>query len=83
MRLEPHACTRLDQQRLEHVLDSLRRAEQLLYACSAAPARDEGEVTGACVARSFAVDHDRNARREVRLADEQLAPPSKLDDDWF
>jgi hypothetical protein len=35
----------------------------------------EGELPGRRVAAALAVDHDRHPRREVRLADEELAPP--------
>jgi hypothetical protein len=35
------------------------------------------------VACAFAVDSDRQPRREVRLADQQLAAAGKLDDDRF
>jgi hypothetical protein len=42
--------------------------------------RDDREIAGPRVARAFAVDDDRDAGREVRLADEELPAPSELDD---
>jgi hypothetical protein len=81
VRLEGDACAGLEEQRLEHVLDPLRRAEQLLDPRAAAAAGDEREVAWARVARALPIDDDRNARREVRLADEQLPASGELDYD--
>jgi hypothetical protein len=47
----------------------------------ALPAGDDREVAGPRLARPSAVDDERDAGREVRLADEQLPAPSQLDDD--
>jgi len=78
MRLKALSCPGLHEQRLEHVLDPLRRAEHPLDARTPAPAGDNCEIAGPPLARTFAVDHDRHPRREVRLADQQLAAAGKL-----
>ena len=70
----------LDQQRLEHVLDPLRRAEDPLHPSPSTPARHHGEIARPRVARALAIHHDGNAGREVGLADEELAAPGQLDD---
>jgi hypothetical protein len=78
MRLEPLPGPGLHQQRLEHVLDPLRRAKHALHTGTPAPAGDDCEIPRSRVAHTLAVDHDRNAGREVRLADDELATPGKL-----
>jgi len=83
VRLETLARTRLDEKRLHHVLDPLRRAQQRLDTRATAPAGDDCQIARPGVARTLAVDDDRDARREVGLADEQLAAPRELDDDGF
>jgi hypothetical protein len=83
MRLKPLPRARVHEQRFENVIDPLRGAEHTLHPRPPAPARDDGEVAGPRIACALAVDHDRHAGREVRLTDEQLAPPGKLDDDRF
>ena len=42
------------------------------------PAGDDREIARPRVARALSVDDDRNSRREVRLADSELAAPGKL-----
>ena len=83
MRLELLPGPGVHQQRLEHVLDSLRRAQHALHARTAAPAGDKHEIARPCVTRALAVDDDRNSRREVRLADSELAAPGKLYNNGF
>src|SRR6266513_2166954 len=73
----------VNQQRFEHVLDLLRGPQYALHAGSPAAPGDDGEVAGPRLARALAVDHDRHTRREVRLADNELAPAGKLDDNRF
>jgi hypothetical protein len=80
VRLESAARAPLDQQRLEHVLDPLRRPDQALDARAPATAGDDRKIARACFARAFAVNDDRDAGVEVRLADQELAAPSELDD---
>jgi hypothetical protein len=83
VRLEPLPRPRLDQHRLEHVLDPLRGAEDALDTRPSTPARDDREIAWPRVARALAVDNDRNSRREVRLADSELAAPGKLYNNGF
>jgi len=78
MRLEGLTGATVDQERLEHVLDPLPRTEHALHACPPTPAGHDSEIARARLARTLAVDHDRHARREVRLADEELAAPGEL-----
>jgi hypothetical protein len=81
--IEVHACPRLDQQRIENILDPLRRADHVPHAGAALAARHERQVARSGLPRPLAVDDHRHAGREVRLADEQLSAPSDLDDDGF
>ena len=83
MRLEASPGAGLDEQRLQHMVDPLRRAEETLHARPSAPARDHGEIARPRLARALAVDHDRHARPEVRLANQQLAAPGELDNKRF
>jgi len=83
VRLESLSCPGLHQQRLEHVFDPLRRAEHALDTRPPAPAGDDREIARPRVARAFPVDDDRNSRREVRLADNELAAPGKLYNNGF
>jgi hypothetical protein len=83
MGLERLSCAGLDQERLEHVLDPLRRAEDSLHSRAPAPAGDDREIARPRLARALTVDDYRRAEGEVRLADQQLAAPGKLDDERF
>jgi hypothetical protein len=83
MRFEALSRAGVYQQRLEHVLDPLRGAENSLHAGAPSPAGDHREIARTRVTCAFAVDSDRHPRREVRLADQQLAAAGKLDDDRF
>ena len=71
----------LDEQRLEHVRDVFRTAENTLdpSAPTARPRHDE--VACGRLADALAVEHERHARREVGLADDELAAARDLDDD--
>jgi len=68
------------EQSLEHDLDVLRLAELALDPCAPATRPDDDQISGANVAAALPVDRDRYVGDEVRLADEQLAPPVDLDD---
>ena len=81
MRLERLSRAALDEQRLEDVLDSVRGPERLLDVCSALPRPHERQVARLEVAEPFRLEDERHARREVRLADDELAAPADLDDD--
>jgi hypothetical protein len=83
MRLEPLPRPGLHQQRLEYVLDPLRGADHALDTRPSTPAGDDREIARPRVTRALAVDDDRNPRREVRLADNQLAAPGKLYNNGF
>jgi hypothetical protein len=48
-----------------------------------APTGDDREIARPRVVRAFPVDDDRNSRREVRLADSELAAPGKLYNNGF
>jgi hypothetical protein len=71
----------LRQQRFEHRLYPVRPPENALEDGPAPPLPDDGEIAGPRVAAPLAVDRERNTGREVRLADEQLAPAGELDYD--
>jgi hypothetical protein len=83
MGLEPLPRPGLHQQRLEHVLDPLRGADYALDTRPSTPAGNDREIARPRLARALSVDDDRNSRREVRLADSQLAAPSKLYNNGF
>ena len=70
VRLERLPRAALDEQRLEHVLDAVGRAEPLLDLRPAAAGAHDGEVAGLEVADPLRLEHDRHAGREVRLADD-------------
>ena len=81
VRLELLARALLAEQALEHVLDVLRGAEHALDARAPAQAPRDDEVAGVDVAEPLAVEQERRVRREVRLADDELAAARDLDDD--
>jgi hypothetical protein len=69
------------EQRVEHALDRVRRPERLLQPRPAALWRDDGELAGTNVSEPTAVEDQRNAGSEERLADNQPAAAADLDDD--
>ncbi len=79
--LERDARALLDQQRLEHVLDPRRRPERSLDPRPPAAGAHERELAGSDTAASLRLEHDRHARREVRLADQQPAATANFDDE--
>ena len=81
VRLEGAAGAALDEKRLEDVLDLIGRAEDLLDVRAPATGAHHGEVAARDVPDAFRLEHHRNARREVRLADDQLPFAFHLDDD--
>ena len=80
VRLEALPQALLDEQRLEDVLDRLGRPDHPLDARPSAALADGDEIAGLGVLQPLPVDRDRSAGDEVRLADEQLAAPTELDD---
>jgi hypothetical protein len=68
------------QESLEHDLDVFGFPEHALELRPAASRADDGEVAGPRVAQALAVDHERHAGNEVRLADDELAALLDLDD---
>jgi hypothetical protein len=70
----------VDEQALEHHLDVARLPEHALEPGSAAARADDSEVAGAGVTEALAVQQERDARHEVRLADDELAALLDLDD---
>ena len=69
------------EQGLEDVADPVGRAERALEPRAPPTRVHDGEVARAEVAEPLRLEHDRDARREVRLADDELAAPADLDDD--
>ena len=57
------------------------RPERSLDVRAAAPGRTTARSPGLEVAEPLRLEHDRHARREVRLADDELPAPADLDDD--
>jgi hypothetical protein len=76
----PHAL--VPEEALEHRLELGRRPEDALEARSASARPHHGEVADGGVARALAVHDDGDAALEVRLADQELAPPGQLDDGY-
>jgi hypothetical protein len=71
--------TLLHEQPLQHGLDRVRGPEHALDPRPAATPADDGEVTRPRLAAAALLEQQRDTGREVRLADEQLAPPRDLD----
>jgi hypothetical protein len=69
------------QESLEHGLDRGRPAQHPLDPRAAAAGAQDDEVAERGVARALAVDDERDAALEVRLADEKLSPAGQLADD--
>jgi hypothetical protein len=71
----------VDEQPLEHSLDVVGLAERPLDSRTT-PARErDDEIPRAHVSEPLAVEDERHARNEVRLADDELAALRNLDDD--
>jgi len=81
VRLVRAALAARQEQAREHVLDPVGRAEQLIDPGPAAAGADDGEVARPGLAEPLAVDDDRHARLEERLADDEFAARRDLDDD--
>jgi hypothetical protein len=65
---------------VEDGVDVLRTPENVLELRAAASCPNDGEIAGPCVAQSLAVEDERHAGHEVRLADDELAALLDLDD---
>jgi hypothetical protein len=59
----------------------VRRAENVLDLGAAAPRLHDGEIARRDIPDSLRVENQRHTGREVRLADDQLAAATDLDDD--
>ncbi len=79
--LEPTQLALFDQQPLEHDLDPARVAEHALDARPPAAFADDRQLPR--LAGRPAVERERRAGHEVRLADEVLASRRELYDDRF
>ena len=69
------------EQRLEYRLNVVRAAEDSFDARPAAAEPQHRQIADGRVARGLAVDDDRRARLEERLADEQLPAARELADE--
>ncbi len=76
--LEAAQLPLLDQQPFQHDLDRARRPKHALDPRATAALAHDGQV--ARPALGAAVEQQRRARHEIRLADEVLAPRGELDD---
>ena len=81
VRLELHSGARVHEQPFQHRLDVVRVAEDPLELRAAASRPDNGEVATSGTSESLAVENERRAGNEVRLADDELAALRDLDDD--
>jgi hypothetical protein len=81
MRLERLACAALDKQRLKHVLDAIGGTDPLLELRAAAAGANDGEIAGLDVPDPFRVEHDLDAGREIRVADDQPPAAANFDDE--
>src|SRR5581483_10032258 len=81
VRLEVDARAALDEQPLEDVLDPRRRAEHALDLRAAAPGADDRELARAEVVPPLRVEDEGNPGREVRLAHDEPAASTDLDDE--
>src|SRR5262245_66240129 len=80
VRLEVGASLGMDEQPFEDDLDVLRRAEISLDPRPPFAAACDDEIAGTNLGPVPAVERERNTWDEVRLADEELAARSDLDD---
>ena len=71
----------LVEQPLEHGVDVARGSEDALHAGPAAAGADDDEIARPRVVETVAIDDERNAGREVRVADDELPALAQLDDD--
>ena len=81
VRLEGAAQAALHEQPLERRVDRLRGSEHALDARSPPARPDDDEVARVGLAESLPIEDERNARREERFADDELAASRDLDDD--
>src|SRR5207248_7226066 len=81
VRLEAHPRAAVDEQAFEHGLDVLRLAEHALELRAAATGAHDREIAGPRIFEALAVEEQRRACSEVRLAGDELAAPGDLDDD--
>ena len=79
--LEAAELALLHQQPFEDDLDPVGRPEHALDARSPTALVRHGEIAWPHLSRALAVEHDGSTGREVRLADEELAPLGDLYDD--
>jgi hypothetical protein len=68
------------EQTLEHHLDVVGFPEDVFDPRAAAPGADNREIAAAGIAKALPVEHERHARNEVRLADDELPALLDLDD---
>ena len=80
VRLELGARAGVHEQSFEDDLNVLRLAEHALELRAPTAGTDDSEVAGTGIAETLAVEHERNARHEVRLAHDELAALLDLDD---
>src|SRR5207244_7237269 len=78
--LERLAQAALGEQALEHRLDVVRAPEDPLELGAATSRPDDREVALARLAEALAVEEQRRSGLEVRLAHDELAAASQLDD---
>jgi hypothetical protein len=80
VRLELRARPVLGEQRLENVLDPSSAAERPFDPGAPAALRNEREVAIVDIVEALRIEDDRDTRREVRLADDELPAAPDLDD---
>jgi hypothetical protein len=81
VRLELLAEAALYEEPLEHALDVAGVAEHALQLGPSPSMPDDGEIPGASVSQPFAIDGQRGAGCEDRLAHDELSPSGELDDE--
>ena len=69
------------EQPLQDALDRLHRPQRAFEPRPTPAGHDHRELARPHLPEPLAVDHDRHAGREVRLAEEELPAAAKLDDD--
>jgi hypothetical protein len=71
--------TLLLEQGIQDAFDRVRRPERLLEPSASPLRRDDGELSGPDLGDAALVEHERDARREERFADDESASPADLD----
>jgi hypothetical protein len=78
--LERLPCAALDEQRLEHVLDVVGRADHLLEPRAPATGAHDREIAGGDLPVALHIELEWDTRREIRVAGDEPPAAANFDD---